>query len=68
MIPAPSNDHCTCCEVIGEDPGCALHGFGTMWRKDNPDVCPECSGHGCAYCNGSGFIADDGELPPEWIA
>jgi hypothetical protein len=71
LIPTPSNDHCTCCEVIGEDPACALHGYGTEWRKANPDLCPECdqeSRSRCEYCHGSGLIADSGEAPPnfEW--
>ena len=30
---------CSCMEVAGEDPNCILHGRGTMWRKENPDIC-----------------------------
>lgn len=26
-------------EVAGEDPRCPLHGEGTLWAKENPDVC-----------------------------
>jgi hypothetical protein len=26
-------------EIAGEDPRCILHGSGTMWAKENPDLC-----------------------------
>lgn len=28
---------CTCMEVFGEDPECALHGLETEWGKANPE-------------------------------
>ena len=26
---------CTCCEIYGEDPNCALHGAATPWALEN---------------------------------
>lgn len=33
-------DKCTCGEVCGEDPNCALHGRHTEWAKENPEMSP----------------------------
>ena len=30
---------CSCAEIAGEDPRCIRHGEGTMWAKENPDLC-----------------------------
>lgn len=30
---------CACGEIAGENLGCPLHGEGTLWAKENPDVC-----------------------------
>ncbi len=30
---------CSCAEIAGEDPRCFRHGEGTMWAKENPDLC-----------------------------
>ena len=30
---------CSCFEIAGEDPRCILHGTGTRWAKENPDLC-----------------------------
>lgn len=30
---------CSCAEIAGEDPRCIKHGEGTIWAKENPDLC-----------------------------
>jgi len=29
---------CTCAEAYGENPECPMHGRGTEWAKENPDI------------------------------
>lgn len=48
MIPAPTNDHCTCLEVFGEDPACVFHGTETPWGKEHSE--PQ-----CRWCNVGGL-------------
>lgn len=38
------NDHCTCAELEGENPDCALHGVTTAWALENllPSDWQEC--------------------------
>lgn len=35
----PASASCSCAEIAGEDPRCIRHGEGTLWAKENPDLC-----------------------------
>lgn len=43
---------CTCAEIHGENPNCALHGRCTEWAKENPDIEDGDNSCRCIDCGG----------------